>query len=236
MFREEAFAYRGQREAIDGLLRVTAPHEWMVLAGLVLALLAVAGWGVFGSVERSVDAVCVFNTVGRERFADAFADDPEAVSADTTQQDPDAVAADTTQQDPEAVAADTARYDSVVVAADSAQHDLEVLAVVPRRVARQLRVGMEARVLPADLLVSEGSGGGVVHAVVSRVSLRAVDLRGGMPDGLRDRLGDVGLSVPDRGHVVRLVLGSSVRGLADGDPCRARIVLERHAPARWLIP
>ena len=56
LFRDEAFARRGQREPIDGLLRVTAPHEWMILAGVGLVLLGVFAWALFGRVEQSLSA------------------------------------------------------------------------------------------------------------------------------------------------------------------------------------
>ena len=36
LFREAAFARRGQTEPLDGLLRVTAPHEWVILVGPAL--------------------------------------------------------------------------------------------------------------------------------------------------------------------------------------------------------
>ena len=68
LFRDEALARRGQREPIDGLLRVTAPHEWAVLVGLGLVLAAVSVWAVFGSVERSLAADCVLAQRG-ERYA-----------------------------------------------------------------------------------------------------------------------------------------------------------------------
>ena len=59
LFREEAFARRGQTEPLDGLLRVTAPHEWVIVAGLGIALLGLVAWGLFGSVERSLSSACV---------------------------------------------------------------------------------------------------------------------------------------------------------------------------------
>ena len=68
LFRPQAFARRGQTEPLDGLLRVTAPREWVVLAGLALALLGFVVWGVFGSVERSVSAECLLVHPG-ERHA-----------------------------------------------------------------------------------------------------------------------------------------------------------------------
>ena len=68
LFRAQAFARRGQTEPLDGLLRVTAPREWVVMMGLALALLGFAIWGVFGSVERSVSAGCLVVHPG-ERYA-----------------------------------------------------------------------------------------------------------------------------------------------------------------------
>ena len=54
LFREEAVASRKQRQQLDRLLRITAPHERVVLAGIGLVLLAFLGWALFGSVERAV--------------------------------------------------------------------------------------------------------------------------------------------------------------------------------------
>ena len=67
LFREEAYNRRGQAEPIDGLLRVTAPHEWAVLAALALVVIGVVAWGIFGRIERSLSAGCILATPG-ERF------------------------------------------------------------------------------------------------------------------------------------------------------------------------
>ena len=53
LFRETAIIHNAQPEPLDEPLRVTAPHEWAMLAGLGIALLGVAAWAAFGSVERS---------------------------------------------------------------------------------------------------------------------------------------------------------------------------------------
>ena len=68
LFREEAVASKWKTESFDALLRVTAPHEWMIVAGFLLGLLCVLAWGVFGSVERSVLTECVLTRPG-ERHA-----------------------------------------------------------------------------------------------------------------------------------------------------------------------
>ena len=59
LYRDEAFAHRGKTEPLNGLLRVTAPHEWVILVCLSIALLGLAAWGLLGSVEQSVSAQCV---------------------------------------------------------------------------------------------------------------------------------------------------------------------------------
>ena len=53
-FREEAVARLSRPEPLDHRLQVTAPREWMVLAGVGLSLLASLVWAVSGSVERSL--------------------------------------------------------------------------------------------------------------------------------------------------------------------------------------
>ncbi len=62
LFRAEAFSSRRRTEPIDGLLRITAPHEWIVLALLGCALIGVLGWAVFGTIERGISAPCVIVT------------------------------------------------------------------------------------------------------------------------------------------------------------------------------
>ena len=65
LFREEAVARRSRPEPLDERLQVTAPHEWIVLAGLGLSLLAFVAWGVFGSVERSLSVRVVLVEPGQ---------------------------------------------------------------------------------------------------------------------------------------------------------------------------
>ena len=62
-FRERAIIRNAEPEPLDDRADVTAPREWVVLAGLGLALAALVAWGVFGSVERTVrsDGVLVLS-------------------------------------------------------------------------------------------------------------------------------------------------------------------------------
>ena len=45
---------RNKYQQLDHLLRVTAPHERVILAGIGLAMLALVAWALFGSIVRSV--------------------------------------------------------------------------------------------------------------------------------------------------------------------------------------
>ena len=60
-FLEEALASKDQRQQLDHLLRVTAPHERILLAGIGLALVALVVWGLFGSITLglTLDGVLV---------------------------------------------------------------------------------------------------------------------------------------------------------------------------------
>ena len=45
---------RNKYQQLDHLLRVTAPHERMILAGIGLVMLVLVAWALFGSIVRSV--------------------------------------------------------------------------------------------------------------------------------------------------------------------------------------
>ena len=53
-FLEEAAANKNKRQQLDHLLRVTAPHERVILGGIGLVLLALVALALFGSVVRAV--------------------------------------------------------------------------------------------------------------------------------------------------------------------------------------
>ena len=56
LYREEAVVHRWKAESLEDLLRVTAPHEWAIVATLAAVLLGVVAWGLLGSVERTLSA------------------------------------------------------------------------------------------------------------------------------------------------------------------------------------
>ncbi len=53
---------------MDGLLRVTAPHEWVVLAGLAVVVMGSVLWVIFGSIERSFTVQCVLASPGERHL------------------------------------------------------------------------------------------------------------------------------------------------------------------------
>ena len=67
LFRKEAMAHRGETEPLNGLLRVTAPHEWLIVIGLGAALLAVLLWAFLGRIDRTVAVACVFAHPGERQ-------------------------------------------------------------------------------------------------------------------------------------------------------------------------
>ena len=67
VFREKALARRAEREAIDARLQVTAPHEWLLVSGLGVVLVALLAYGLVGRAERSLSVETVLVQPG-ERF------------------------------------------------------------------------------------------------------------------------------------------------------------------------
>ena len=55
-FRQDALASRNQRQQLDHLLRITAPHERIVLLVVGLILLGLVAWAFLGSVRIGVAA------------------------------------------------------------------------------------------------------------------------------------------------------------------------------------
>ena len=56
LFRQDAMARNAEPEPLDGLLRITAPSEWLLLASLFVALLGAVVWSLFASWELTVSS------------------------------------------------------------------------------------------------------------------------------------------------------------------------------------
>ena len=54
MFRERALRRRARQEPLDDRLQITAPHEWLIVAGLCATVLALMAFSLFGRVERTM--------------------------------------------------------------------------------------------------------------------------------------------------------------------------------------
>lgn len=54
IFRERALAQRARQEPLDDRLQITAPHEWLIVAGLGVMLFTLIVYGALGRVERTV--------------------------------------------------------------------------------------------------------------------------------------------------------------------------------------
>lgn len=64
IFRQRALEHQAEQESVDGLLRVTAPHEWIIAAGLTTLLLACLAWGVLGRIELALQVDGVLAKAG----------------------------------------------------------------------------------------------------------------------------------------------------------------------------
>ena len=56
---DETAASRSKRQQLDHLLKTTAPHELVVLAGIGLLMLLLLTWSLFGNIENGVTTDCV---------------------------------------------------------------------------------------------------------------------------------------------------------------------------------
>ena len=283
LFRQEAFKRRGQAEPIDGLLRVTAPHEWAILGVLGLVVLGVVAWGVFGRIERSLSASCILATPG-ERFAVVAEAAGTVVDVLVAAGDPVAagqpIAHVRTPDLARHAALARARLATLEATEDPDRHDLEAAH-------SELR-GLEALQASGEPVLSPFNGELASHALIPGHPVEAgVDIAvirtssvGGLEvlavlepgdvrhlDGtmsarvsaesrdnevdhtldariqqiaplgadLPRRLGSAGIPTPANGRLVRLALTETPPpGLADGDGCRVRIVLDRERPVQLL--
>src|SRR5262249_12483208 len=56
IFRKVALERLSSPEQLDAVMQVTRPQSWIALAGLLLLLAAVVGWGFEGSIPTNVQA------------------------------------------------------------------------------------------------------------------------------------------------------------------------------------
>lgn len=248
LFREEALARRGRPEPLDGLLRVTAPHMWVALAGLAILLIAAVIWAFLGRVDETIDADCAVVLPG-DRYAvlseatgtieEALVDVGDVVRAGqplarirtpSLGRELDNTAAGQVMSS--WIAGEIAAHrlipgraveigSQIALVRAGGATPMEAVAFVPQEAARRIRAGQLAtvmRVATSDQALS---------AVVSDISSR--------PAAADGWLADLGFSPPPRSQLVRLSLVDqpAVRP-ADGEGCRLRIVVRTHAPIGLL--
>ena len=68
MFRERALRRRGRQEPLDDRLQITAPHEWLIVAGLCVMVLALMAFSVFGRVERTMSLEAALVLPGERHY------------------------------------------------------------------------------------------------------------------------------------------------------------------------
>ncbi len=62
IYREKSIKRVNQPEDLHDYIRVTTPSVWIVLIAVVLVLVAVLGWMIFGTVEEHNDDGTVSET------------------------------------------------------------------------------------------------------------------------------------------------------------------------------
>ena len=64
IFRRQALDRQTEQESIDALPRVTAPHEWIIAAGLTVLLIVFLAWGIWGRIGTNLQVGGVLAKAG----------------------------------------------------------------------------------------------------------------------------------------------------------------------------
>ena len=243
IFREKALARRAEREAVDARLQVTAPHEWLVVSGLGVALLVLLAYGVLGQAERSLTVDAVLVQPG-ERVdvvagvsgvvASVFAKAGDAVKAGQVIArvrqaggEQDIVASHAGELAALALAAGrrVAAGDLAARIRTASAGPVEALGFIAREDALRLAPGMQAQMLVA---VPGGGAPRLLPARVEEISARAASAP--------PWLAEFGVEPPPRAHLLRAtVTGPATQSVADGVQGELRIILDRRSFASLLF-
>ena len=246
LFRKEAIAHRGKIEPLNGLLRVTAPHEGFIVLGLVGALLAVLLWAFLGRVDRTLAIGCVLAHPGDRHMVvatetgsivDVLTDVGEVVeegqplarvgAPDLGEQFIVSPFAGTITSHSLTLGQAVTSGTPVARVLRGAASPLEPIAYVTSDTARRLQAGMEAAITP-------GTPGGSVQQPLAGVVTFVASRQSPPPHWLTD----FGVDAPSRSHLVRMSLAepSSLTQPSprDGDYCSARIVVGSDPPIRLI--
>jgi len=80
LFRQKSLERISSPEQLNSYIRVSTPSVWLVLIAVVILLVGVCVWGVFGHMDTTLDAVAVSS--GGTVIAYLHEDEVEKVSAD----------------------------------------------------------------------------------------------------------------------------------------------------------
>ena len=254
-FREQAIAASENRQQLDRLLRVTAPHERIVLVATALLLAGLGIWVLFGSIDREITLQGVLVEPG-QRYEVVATESGYLVEYLVEPGDRIEVGAAVARQ---SVPATEGEAGVELAGAEQRIHDSEAIAS---------QMGGEVMVLRATLgdYLSTGTAVAQLREPVDRPLQAAVRasprvarrLRPGMPALVEVQLpgGDthrldgtvsavagpspVWLSdwpVADAESAPRIDIDLEPvagRALRDGTPCRVRIILGRYSLASLL--
>ena len=68
VFRARALQRRARQEPLDDRLQITAPHEWLIAAGLGVIVAALVAFSVFGRVERTLSLEAALVIPGERHY------------------------------------------------------------------------------------------------------------------------------------------------------------------------
>lgn len=68
VFRERALQRRARQEPLDDRLQITAPREWLMVAGLCVMVLVLVAFSVFGRVERTMSLEAALVLPGERHY------------------------------------------------------------------------------------------------------------------------------------------------------------------------
>ena len=253
-FREKALAQRARQETVDTRLQVTAPHEWLLVSALGVALIALLIAALVGRAERSytLDAVLVDPGQRIDVLAgtsgvvvEVFAEVTDTVVADQPiarvrtieafmMQDSSLMQDITTFVDGEIVTLELT-VGQQIVAGDLAARirvpaagPMEAVALLTGDEAARFAPGMDAQMHLGGLSASPTA---VVDARVKELSSRVVP-----PQWLLDLGLEQPLEHPESVHLLRATLeGPESQPIIDGSHGTVRIVVGNHSIASLIF-
>ena len=191
IFRERALQRLGRQEPLDDRLQITAPHEWLIVAGLVVALIALVAYGLIAQVERTASYQGALVLPGERHYLVAPA---SGAVADVLVEAQDTV-----------VPGQTVAY----LRTSAAQHWEQVIAGIIDGLTQnaQLEEGARRELLQTMVVAGSAAESSSLAEIVSghEGEVVALDLEPGQLVSTGDSVGLVRTSTEDRMEVVAFV-------------------------------